>query len=468
MDPMNRRAFMGGAAGVAAAMGINNNRALAQQDDDTPRPIEAHSERWRALRDKQLPLGEPGRHYAPVTVPNGQTVPFKIVDGVKVFHLTASEITHAFAPGLKATCWGYNGLVNATTLEAVEGDTVRVYVTNKLPVPTTVHWHGFILPQGMDGVSGLQQPPIPPGETWVYQWKIVQHGTFMFHSHHDTMTQEGMGLTGLFIVHPRDPKAERIAKVDRDFALMLHEWRIDAGASRPNVNEMTDFNVLTINGKVMPHTAPLVCATGQRVRLRLANLSAMDHHPIHLHGHEFFEVARDGGRIPPEQQRRMVTALMGVGQTRDLEFIADNPGDWPMHCHMTHHVMSQMGHVFPNMVGVDAEGYDEKARRLLPGYMTMGTKGMSGMGAMQQGDHSGHGDHGDHGGMMKMKLPPNSIPMQKGKGPHGPIGLGGMATVIKIRDGLTSYEDPGWYKIPEGTAVRQASAEELKRDGVGL
>lgn len=458
MDPMNRRTFIGGAAGAAAAIGISRH-ADAQQDPKAMKRLEQHSERWQALRDKQLPPAEPGRDYTPVTVPDGQTVPFKIVDGVKVFHLTASEIQHAFAPGLKATCWGYNGLVNATTIEAVEGDTVRIYVTNKLPAPTTVHWHGFILPQGMDGVSGLQQPPIPPGETWVYEWKIVQHGTFMYHSHHDTMTQEGMGLTGMFIVHPRDPQAERIAKVDRDFAIMLHEWVIDVGASRPNVNEMTDFNVLTMNGKVMPHTSPLVCSTGQRARIRLANLSAMDHHPIHMHGHEFFETAVDGYAIPPEQQRRKVTALVGVGQTRDLEFIADNPGDWPIHCHMTHHVMTQMGHGFPNMVGVDTEGFDEKARQLLPGYMTMGKNGMSDMVKMQHGGHEGHGE-------MMMDLPPNSIPMQKGQGPHGPIFLGGMATVLKIRDGLTSYDDPGWYKQPKGTAVRKATAQELKRDGV--
>ena len=187
----------------------------------------------------------------------------------------------AFAPGLKARCWGYNGHVNGPLIEAVEGERVRIYVTNDIPAPTTIHWHGFLLPNGMDGVSGLTQPPIAPGETWVYEFELVQHGTHMFHSHHDTMTQEGLGLTGMFVIHPK--QSDR-APVDRDFALMLHEWRIDAGASRPNPNEMSDFNVLTMNGKVFPHLESLVMRTGQRVRIRIGNLSAMDHHPIHLHG----------------------------------------------------------------------------------------------------------------------------------------------------------------------------------------
>ncbi len=451
---INGRTFLGNAAAVTGAGALVTTAraqpATRSADALLPRDL-AHSRKWQATRDREYPPGEPDRDYTPVVVPNGQTVPFSIVDGVKVFHLTASEFQHDFAPGLTATCWGYNGLVNATTLEAVEGDTVRIYVPNNLPVETTVHWHGFILPHGMDGVSGLEQPPIPVGETWVYQWKIVQHGTFMFHSHHDTMTQEGMGLTSLFIVHPRDPTGNNIPEIERDFALMLHEWRIDAGASRPDTNEMSDFNILTINGKVMPHTDPLVCSTGQRVRIRLGNLSAMDHHPIHMHGFEFFETAVDGYCIPEAQQLRKVTVLMGVGQTRDIEFITDNPGDWPIHCHMTHHVMNQMGHEFPNMVGVETQGFDAAARKLVPGYMTMGQNGM--------------GDMGYPGG-MNMAVPDNSIPMQKGMGKYGPIFLGGMATLVKVRDELGSYADPGWYEQPAGTSVRKATSTELRRDGV--
>src|SRR5229473_1406203 len=238
-----------------------------------------------------LPPGLAGEHYKPVVIPNGGALPFKVVGGVKVFHLIVEEVDHAFDSGLRAKCWGYNGRVNSTVIEAVEGERVRIYVTNRLPIATSVHWHGIYLPNGMDGVAGLTQPYIKPGETTKYEWTLRQHGTFMFHSHHDEMTQMGMGLIGMFIMHPRNPAPEY--HVDRDFSLLLSEWTIPAGTSRPNTLEMNDFNILTINGKVFPSTAPLVCKTGDRVRIRLGNLGAMDHHPLHIHGHHFRITATD-------------------------------------------------------------------------------------------------------------------------------------------------------------------------------
>lgn len=104
---------------------------------------------------KPSPPGRPGRDYRPVVTPNGATLPFKVVDGVKVFHLIAEPVKHEFAPGLVGDCWGYNGRTPGPTIEAVEGDRVRIYVTNKLPEPTTVHWHGVLVPNAMDGVAGL-------------------------------------------------------------------------------------------------------------------------------------------------------------------------------------------------------------------------------------------------------------------------------------------------------------------------
>lgn len=236
---------------------------------------------------------------------------------------------------------------------------------------------------------------------------------------------------------------------------MLHEWRIDAGARRPNPNEMSDFNVLTMNGRVFPFVEPLVVRRGQRVRIRIGNLSAMDHHPIHLHGHEFVETAVDGARIPEQQRLRRVTTLVGVGETRDVEFAADHPGDWAFHCHMTHHIMNQMGHEFPNMIGFDRRAFDRHARALLPGYMM--TMGVNGMKDMTDSD---------------MVIPDNSIPMAKVEGGFGtPVSLGGMANVLKVREGLTDEElarndDPGWYEHPVGTVVGRAAAEQLQRDGI--
>lgn len=404
------------------------------------------------------PPGLPGRDYQPVIVPAGGTLPFKIVDGVKVFHLTVEEIEHEFAPGLRARCWGYGGRVNSTVIEAVEGERVRIYVTNRLPAPTTVHWHGIYLPNGMDGASGTTQPHIKPGETFKYEWTLRQHGTFMFHSHHDTMTQEGMGLIGSLIIHPRDPEPGYY--VDRDFSIMLSEWAIEPGTARPNTLENSDFNILTMNGKCFPGTEPLVCRTGQKVRIRFANLSQMDHHPIHLHGYHFKITATDGEDIPASAQWPETTVLVAVGQTRNIEFISDAPGDWLMHCHMTHHIMNQMGHNFPNMVGVDPSGLNEQVRSLLPGYMTMGNTGMGKMGKMAEQDH--------------MPVPDNSIPMKGAMGPFGDyIPMGGMFSLVKVRDrisdeDLATNKDPGWYDHPQGTVAWKANPRELERDGIDV
>lgn len=387
------------------------------------------------------------RDYRPTLTPGGTTLPYKVVEGVKVYHLIAEEVEHEFAPGLRAKCWGYNGRVHGPTIEAVEGDRVRIYVTNKLKAPTTVHWHGVFLPNGMDGVGGLNQRAINPGETFKYEWTFRQNGTFMYHSHHDEMTQMAMGLMGMIVVHPRRPPAHY--NVDRDFVILLGEWAIAPGTSRPNPNAMSEFNVLTMNAKAFPGTPPLICKTGDRVRIRFGNLSAMDHHPVHLHGYYFKTVATDGGAIPAAAQYPETTVLVPTGSTRDVEFVADAPGDWAMHCHMTHHVMNQMGHGGPNMMGVKPGAFDQRVRPLLPAYMTMGQAGMGDMAEMQ------------------MPTPKNSIAMVGGEGPHGTITMGGMFTIVKVRDQLESYEaDPGWYANPADTVADRARPEDLQRDGI--
>jgi manganese oxidase len=396
-----------------------------------------------------LSPGQPGKDYNPVIAPNNVSLPWKIVDGVKVFHLIAEPVDHEFAPGLNAKCWGYNGRVHGPTIEAVEGDRVRIYVTNKLPAGTSVHWHGLLLPNGMDGVAGLNQKVIQPGETFKYEFTLVQHGTHMYHSHHDEMTQMALGTVGPFVIHPRNSSRPR---PDRDFVFMLHEWRIDVGTSRPNPNEMTDFNIFTFNAKSFPGTAPMVAKMGDRVRIRLINLGAMSHHPIHLHGYQFPIVETDGGQIPESAQQMETSVLTAVGQSRAIEFIANQPGDWAMHCHMTHHVMNQMGDNFPNMIGVKPGDLDGQVQSLLPAYMTMGQDGM--------------GEHGLHIQSGHMVAPKNSIPMMGGPGPFDYITMGGLFTVLKVRENLTSYGDPGWYDYPEGTVASLATAEALQRDGI--
>ena len=430
-----RRAIASGAAALAAG-GLLNDTSLSAAEAPATAPGEP------------LAPGESERDYRPVHTPDGQTLEWKLVDGVKVFHLVAHEFEHEFAPGLRAKVWGYNGRTPGPTIEVVEGDRVRFYVTNRLPAPTTVHWHGILLPNGMDGVSGMNQRPAEPGETLCYEFTVRQSGTNMYHSHFDEMTQQALGLVGMFIIHPRGVPPEK--RPDRDFVLMTHEWRIDPGTSRPNPNEMTDFNVLTFNGKCFPGTAPLVAKLGERIRIRIGNLSPMSHHPIHLHGYHFKVTETGGGHIAEGAQSPDATVLVPVGSTRAIEFVADAPGDWALHCHMSHHAMNQMGHGIPNMVGVDASGLGEKVRPLLPGYMTMGQAGMGGM-----GEHAAH-----------MGVPENSIPMVGGPGPFGYIDMGGMFTVLKVRAEVKGIEDPGWYQHPEGTVAGVATEEALRRDGI--
>jgi FtsP/CotA-like multicopper oxidase with cupredoxin domain len=399
----------------------------------------------RAARQWPEP-GKPGRDYTPAVVPNGETLDYRVVDGVKVFHLTAEPVRHEVADGLVINTWGYNGRVPGPLIEVAEGDRVRIYVTNRLPRQTTVHWHGVLLPCGMDGVSGLTQPPIPPGETYVYEFIFPDAGTFMYHPHFDGMTQEGMGLTGMILVHRRQPPGER---PDRDFAIMLHEWSVAAGTGRPNPNEMTDFNVLTMNGRAMPGTEPLIAALGDRVWIRFGNLSAMDHHPIHLHGYAFKVIGTDGGwAADKDKLLPLTTVLVQVGSAKVVEFVADNPGDWLFHCHMTHHTMNQMGHDFPNMIGVDASGLDARIQRMIPGYMTMGTAGMMDM------TRTG------------MPLPDNSIPMRGARFQFGQTIMGGMANVLRVREGLETYDDPGPYEFPEGTVSYRATPEQMRADGI--
>jgi manganese oxidase len=443
MKRISRRGAMKG-AGVLVGSAIASKLATGQDGHARHEHAEQAGVQHEPVREGELPPGEAGRNYTPVVIPNGTTLPWKVVGGVKVFHLVAEPVHHEFAPGLEAECWGYNGSVHGPLIEVVEGDRVRIYVTNKLGAPTSVHWHGIRLPNGMDGVAGLNQRSIRPGETYKYEFTLRQHGTHMYHSHHDEMTQMAMGLMGLFVIHPRNPET----RPDRDFAILLSEWRIDPGTSRPNPNEMTDFNVLTMNARAFPGTAPLVAKLGERVRIRLVNLSAMDHHPIHLHGYQFRITETDGGQIPESAQQLETTALVQVGATKTIDFVANAPGDWALHCHMTHHVMNQMGHEFPNMIGVEPGDLDQKVRRLLPAYMTMGQDGMADMAE------------------MGMALPRNSIPMVGAQGPLDYITMGGMFTILKVREGITTYEDPGWYDHPRGTLASLAEASELERDGI--
>ena len=429
LDSNSRRRFMGQAAigGTALAATAVSRVALAALPEVVSQ---------EAPGSTTAPLQPPtGRPYDPVVTLNGWTLPWRMNGGVKEFHLVAEPVVREMAPGFKAHLWGYNGQSPGPTIEVVEGDRVRFFVTNKLPERTSVHWHGILLPNGQDGVAGLNQPHIEPNETFVYEFTLKQHGVFMYHPHSDEMVQMAMGMMGFFVIHPKVPE---VPKVDRHFVVMLHEWFVEPGTATPNPNVMTDFNLFTFNSRVFFGTDPWVVKKGERVRFTFGNMS-MDSHPIHVHGYAFEEVATDGGIVPRSARRPETTVNVPVGSTRTVEMVANVEGDWAFHCHKSHHTMNAMGHDVPNMLGVkQPKALEDRVKAILPGYMAMGEKGM--------------------GNMMEMGRPKNTLPMMTGDGPFGPLEMGGMFTTLKVRAGIKSYADPGWYRNPQGTVARKVEA----------
>jgi FtsP/CotA-like multicopper oxidase with cupredoxin domain len=419
---LTRRNFLAGAAALGADA---VSRAAIASVPEAPTQASAAT---------QPPLAPPtGRPYQPVVTLNGWTLPWRMKDGWKEFHLVAEPVVREMAPGMKANLWGYNGQSPGPTIECVEGDRVRIFVTNRLPEHTTIHWHGILLPSGMDGVGGLTQKQIPVGKTYVYEFAMRKSGTFMYHPHADEMVQMAMGLMGFIVVHPKNPGFMR---VDRDFVFLINAYDIEPGARTPRVNTMLDFNLWSWNSRVFPGIDHLAVRQGDRVRIRMGNLT-MTSHPIHLHGYDFRVTCTDGGWVRPEAQWPGVTIDVPVGAMRAFEFDAIAPGDWAFHCHKSHHTMNAMGHDVPTMIGVDHRDVARQIMNLVPDYMVMGERGMADMGEME------------------MPLPDNTLPMMTGQGPFGPIEMGGMFTVVKVREGLArnDYKDPGWYQHPPGTVA---------------
>ena len=419
---ISRRHLIAGSAVLAGASAVSGRVQAAAIP-------EAVSNASPAMQPPLAPTSGPD--YQPVVTLNGWTLPWRMNGDWKEFHLVAEPVVREFAPGMKAHLWGYNGQSPGPTLECVEGDKVRIFVTNKLPEHTTVHWHGMLVPNGMDGVGGLTQPHIKPGQTFVYEFEIRKSGTFMYHPHSDEMVQMAMGMMGFFVVHPRDPKLHR---VDRDFVFLMSTYDIDPGSYMPKVMTMTDFNMWTWNSRVFPGIDPLVVRQGDRVRVRIGNLT-MTNHPIHMHGPHFEVTCTDGGWIKESARIPEVTTDVPVGAMRAFEFDASEPGDWAIHCHKAHHTMNAMGHDVKTFIGVPQKDLTKAMRKLLPDYMPMGSSGMAEMGAME------------------MPMPDNTLPMMTGFGQYGPIEMGGMFSVVKVREGLArdDYKDPGWFKHPPGT-----------------
>jgi FtsP/CotA-like multicopper oxidase with cupredoxin domain len=439
-----RRSFLRGLASAAGAAGAAT--AVSAQHEghqQTPSPSPSSRAPTRAAPPAApVPPDRFGPGVVPVISPDVPAMPWRLEGGVKVFNITVGHVRTEFIPGRIVDAWGFNGSIPGPTIQVNEGDRVRLIVENQLPEPFSMHWHGIEVPNEMDGMPGISQDAIPPGGSFTYEFTLHQNGTFFYHSH--MAMQEMMGLIGLFIIHPTQAHAPR---VDRDFGLVLQGWAILPNNTIPNSLAM-EFNWLTINGKAGPATTPILVKLGERVRLRIVNLG-MDHHPMHIHGHQFYLTGTEAGRIPTTAVIPENTVLVGVAQGRDVEFVADNPGDWHFHCHLPHHMMNQMA----SMVGPTMMSHANMTR---PGSMTAGLGIVEGRATGERtgaafGRDINIGARGDRV-VPNMPLVPNPQPavMQPGaEAPNAGMFPGYPQDMAMVMDGLVAKPEtygmrPGW------------------------
>jgi FtsP/CotA-like multicopper oxidase with cupredoxin domain len=255
----------------------------------------------------------------------GQPLEFELDGDVKVFKLTCQAVEWEFRPGESVEAWTYNGVVPGPEIRVTEGDQVRFEVSNELQESTSIHWHGLIVPNNMDGVPFITQPPIKPGETFVYEFQIREgnSGSHMYHSHHNSAEQVTKGLLGAFIVEPKDPSTQ--PAFDREYTLVLNDGPIGA---------------FTINGKSFPATQPLMAKQGERVLVRYMNEGLMIH-PMHLHGMPMTVIAQDGYPLP--QPYLCDTLNIAPGQRFDAIVEATELGVWAFHCHILSHAETRHG-----------------------------------------------------------------------------------------------------------------------------
>lgn len=274
------------------------------------------------------------------TAPRGergdQLLQPRIEDGVKVFDLETSVIEWNILPEARVMAYAFNRQVPGPRVRLTEGDRVRFNVTNRLPEPTTVHWHGLILPNAMDGAAEITQEPIPPGGSYSYEFVTQQNGTFFYHSHTEIDRQQALGLYGALIIEPRTPSPALAA--EHETVIQLQEWLFRDGYTYPAMPmEGALPNFFTINGKAYPETETVTMRMGERLRVRFIGSSSAFIHPMHIHGGPFRIVETDGYPVPPAAQWTKDTVNVGPGERYDVIWEAREPGKWLLHCHINHH-----------------------------------------------------------------------------------------------------------------------------------
>jgi FtsP/CotA-like multicopper oxidase with cupredoxin domain len=263
-------------------------------------------------------------------------LPPRLENGVKIFDLETSVIRWQILPGVHVDGYAFNGQIPGPRLHFRQGDRVRINVTNHLPDTTTTHWHGLSLPNEMDGVAHMTQPPIVYGQTYRYEFTARQSGTYLYHSHDHVDRQQALGLYGALIIDAADPAQD--LKADHETTIQLQEWLVREGLTYPAMPmEGAMPNYFTINGRSYPATENVHMKVGETLKVRFIGSGTTAIHPMHIHGGPFTVVARDGVTLPPAARFEADTVNVGPGQRYDVMWTAREPGMWMIHCHITHH-----------------------------------------------------------------------------------------------------------------------------------
>jgi FtsP/CotA-like multicopper oxidase with cupredoxin domain len=291
-----------------------------------------------SMRDMAAVDPDEVSYTAPDDAQGAQPLEPRIENGIKVFDLEASVIEWTILPNVTLMAYAYNHQVPGPTLRVTEGDTIRINVTNHLPESTTVHWHGLILPNSMDGPAEITQEPIEPGQTFTYEFTTEQSGTYFYHTHDHLDRQQSLGLYGALIIDPKDPSVDTSLNYQQDVLIELQEWLSREGYTFPAMPmEGSLPNYFTINGKAYPATMTIHMKVGDRARIRFVGTNNTDIHPMHIHGGPFEIIAIDGEMLSPDQRLMRDTVNVGPGQRYDVIWEALEPGKWLIHCHIGHH-----------------------------------------------------------------------------------------------------------------------------------
>jgi FtsP/CotA-like multicopper oxidase with cupredoxin domain len=289
-----------------------------------------------AMRDMSAIDPRKVGYTAPANAQGDQTLHPRVENGVKVFDLTTSVIKWSILPNKQVMAYAFNQQVPGPRIRVTEGDRVRINVTNNLPESTTVHWHGLIVPNNMDGPAFVTQAPIEPGQTFTYEYTTEQAGTYFYHTHDNADRQQTLGLYGALIIDPKD--TSKTPAYDLEYVIQLQEWLERDGYTYPSMLMEGGLpNYFTINGKAFPATDTIQMKVGQKIRLRFIGTSSNFIHPMHVHGGPFKIIETDGNPIPEAAQIEKDTVNVAPGERYDVIWTAREPGKWLIHCHILHH-----------------------------------------------------------------------------------------------------------------------------------